>query len=78
MKYKLVWEMHGPDAHPTAEHHAVHLEEFAKKFKIELHQVGVEKIADNFSAAIMVINESDVETIQKSLRPHHVIEYTEE
>lgn len=78
MKYKLVWEMHGPDAHGMAEHHAIHLEEFAKKFNIEYHHAGTEKINENFSAAVIVVNETDVETMQKSLRPHHTLEYSEQ
>jgi len=77
-KSKLVWEMHGPHAHGTAEHHAVHLAEFAEKEKIELFNSGVEKLSDMFSAAFMIIKESDSETVEKALRPHHVLEYTED
>lgn len=70
--------MHGLHAHGTAEHHAKHLGEFAQKQNIELHDVGVEKLSDVFSAAYMIINESDSKMIEKALRPHHVLEYTED
>ena len=69
--------MHGRDAEPTAAHHAIHLEAYANKFGIALHHIGVEKINDTFSAAVLVLDCADVHIVQNALRPHHVIEYTE-
>jgi len=38
-KIKLLWDFRGPDAKATAEHHTIHLKEFATLEKLAFHEI---------------------------------------
>lgn len=68
-KIKLIWDMHGQHAKGTAEHHAIHLKEFAEREKIEVMDVGIETFSDLHTMAFMVVKEKDMITVRDALRP---------
>ncbi|WP_084371948.1 hypothetical protein [Reichenbachiella faecimaris] len=68
-KIKLIWDMHGQHAKGTAEHHAIHLTEFAEREKVVTMGVGTENLSDMHSIAYMVVDEKDMITVRDALRP---------
>jgi len=66
---KLIWDMHGQHAKGTAEHHAIHLKEFAERENIQTRDVGTEDFSEMHSIAFMVVEEKDMITVRDALRP---------
>ena len=62
--------MRGGDAKGMAEHHAIHLKEYAQRESIQIHDVATEEVNDVYTLAYMIINESDMITVRDALRPH--------
>ena len=74
---KLIWDFRGSDAHPIAEHHRIHLEEFIKKEKLELLGTGVDKVSPAHSIAYMHVSESEMLKVRDALKPHRGERITE-
>ncbi|MEP2026992.1 MAG: hypothetical protein ABJH98_06995 [Reichenbachiella sp.] len=68
-RIKLIWDMHGAHAKGTAEHHAIHLKEFAEREKISTTDVGTEDFSDTHTIAYMVVEEKDMIAVRDALRP---------
>ncbi len=68
-KIKLIWDMHGPDAKGTAEHHAIHLGEYLDKFKMTHFGFGSETTTEVHAQAYVIVEEKDMITVRDSLRP---------
>ena len=68
-KIKLIWDFFGEDGLKTAEHHAIHLKEFATKERIESFEIGVEEPSDSQSMAFIVVAEENMITVRDALRP---------
>lgn len=69
-KIKLIWDFRGPDAKPIAEHHAKHLNQFAKAEKLTAALCGTEEKSSMHSIAYIVVNKSEMEPVQAALKPH--------
>lgn len=69
-KIKLIWDMHGPDAKGTAEHHAIHLEEYAERNNIPQFGVGSNIENETHVLAYLVVEEKDMITVRDALKPH--------
>ena len=69
-KIKLIWDFRGPEALPTAKHHAIHLKEFAVKENLTYHEVDVTEFSEYFSVAFIVVDEKDIITYRDALKPH--------
>ena len=69
-KIKLIWDFRGPEALPTAKHHAIHLKEFTMLEKLTYHEVDVTEFSEYFSVAFIVVDEKDMITYRDSLKPH--------
>jgi hypothetical protein len=67
-KIKLIWNFYGDDALATAKHHAIHLEEFAKKEQIFSHASGASTVSGG-AEAFLIINETDMIAVRDALRP---------
>ncbi|MGB1004852.1 MAG: hypothetical protein ACPGVC_11505 [Salibacteraceae bacterium] len=67
---KLIWDFRGSDAHPIAEHHRIHLEEFIKKESLKLSETGVQKISAAYSIAYMHVSEEEMLKVRDALKPH--------
>lgn len=61
--------MHGPHARGTAEHHAIHLQEYAEKNGMVGTQVGTENLTDVHSLAYLVVEENDMAVVRDGLKP---------
>lgn len=73
-KIKLIWDFRGPDARGTAEHHARHLGEFARREALSIAQAGAEQLAPSHWVAWMVVEEKDVMALRAALRPSRGLE----
>ena len=69
-KLRFVWEFFGPDSNQLAKHHHIHLNEFFSKENISNINTGVEEESSNFSYSYVIIDDSYLELIKASLRPH--------
>ena len=69
-KLKLIWDFRGPFSHKTAEHHCIHLKEFAAIEKLNFYEVNATFIADMHSIAFIIVNEIDMKTFRDALKPH--------
>jgi hypothetical protein len=69
-KIKLIWDFRGPEAHKIAEHHCVHLKEFAVKENLKFHEIDTSLISEMYSTAFITVNEKDMLTYRDALKPH--------
>lgn len=69
-KLKLIWDFRGPDALKMAEHHAIHLEEFAQSESLTFHKTDIESLSDFYSIAFIVVDEIDMPIYRDALKPH--------
>lgn len=74
---KLIWDFRGPAAAKTAEHHEIHLKEYAEIEKIEPIITGFEILSDMYSIAYIVVNEDIMKTVRDALKPHRGTLYSE-
>jgi hypothetical protein len=69
-KIKLIWDFRGPDAKGIAEHHKIHLGEFAAREKLSFYETGVEEDAANHWIAFVIVEEVNMKLLRDALRPH--------
>ena len=67
---KFVWEFFGPDSFKLSHHHYLHLKEFLEKENISHSAIGTTFEAENFSFSYVVVDDSLLELIKNSLKPH--------
>jgi len=70
MKAKLVWNFTGEGALKTAEHHLVHLKEYAAREAVEVMEFGAQQQTEFTAIAFMIVNKDLVNDLRKSLKPH--------
>jgi hypothetical protein len=68
-KIKLIWEFFGEDAKKTAEHHAVHLTEFAKMKNLEDTESGTEEMKEHEHLAYIIVAEENMILVRDAIRP---------
>lgn len=76
-KLKLIWDFRGPEGAKTAEHHAVHLREYAAMEKLPQLPIGHELLSDSHTIAFMVVEEADMKPVRDALKPHRGQVYSE-
>jgi len=69
-KLKLIWDFKGPASQKTAEHHYIHLKEFASIEKLHFYEVDLTIVSEMHSIAFITINEVDMKTYRDALKPH--------
>jgi hypothetical protein len=69
-KIKLLWDFRGPDAKKTAEHHTIHLKEFAALRKLDFYEINISEINPMLSAAFIIVDESNMKIFRDALKPH--------
>lgn len=69
-KLKLIWDFFGDDAHPIAEHHVIHLKEFATNQNITFYEANTEILNDNQSIAFITVDEENMISVRDALKPH--------
>lgn len=67
---KFIWDFYGEDAKEIAQHHARHLVTFFELNKLKSTEINSELITDGKSIAYVICEESNVQIIKNSLRPH--------
>lgn len=69
-KIKLIWDFRGPTAQKTAEHHVIHLKEYAQMENLNTYGTATETISEFISTAFMIVDEKDMLSVRDALKPH--------
>lgn len=69
-KLKLIWDFKGPAALKTAEHHCVHLKEFAHIEKLHYYEIDSLVISEMHTIAYISVDEIDMKIYRDALKPH--------
>ena len=69
-KLKLIWDFKGPAAYKTAEHHAIHLKEYANSEGIAYLKIDAIELHEMHSMAYIAVMESVMKKIRDDLKPH--------
>lgn len=69
-RLKLIWDFRGSDSQKTAEHQAIHLEEFAKREKLHFYKVNFSKISEMHAIAFIIVDKVDMKIFRDALKPH--------
>lgn len=67
---RMIWDFRGAESKPIAEHHAIHLDEFAKKHSIAPVQIGIIEITEFHTIAHIDVLEENLLTVRDALKPH--------
>ena len=69
-KAQLIWNFNGPDGLKIAEHHLIHLKEYAQMEAIPLLTSGINKISTLSFEAFVVVEMAWVEKLRSELKPN--------
>lgn len=69
-RIKLIWDFRGPNAKQIAEHHAIHLNEFAISEKMQNFLIGTEDISSTYTMAYFIVENHLMQSLRESLKPH--------
>lgn len=69
-KLKLIWDFKGPHSKKTAEHHCIHLKEFAIIEKLHFYEIDLSVISEMHAIAFITVDETDMKTFRDALKPH--------
>lgn len=69
-RIKMIWDFRGPNALKTAQHHEIHLKDYLKTNPLNFQLTGVEEVSPVIAAAYLVVEETEVNTLRKRLKPH--------
>lgn len=69
-KAQLTWNFNGQDGLKTAEHHLVHLKEFAQMESVPIIKSGVNKITPLSWEAYIIVEMEWVEKLRSKLKPN--------
>ena len=69
-KLKLIWDFKGSVSQKTAEHHCIHLKEFAIIEKLHYYEINHTIISEMHAIAFIIIDEVDMKTYRDPLKPH--------
>jgi hypothetical protein len=76
-RVKLIWDFHGPDAEKIAQHHVIHLNEFAEHKQLYHPLTGVQSIAEMHFIAFLVVDQDKMIAVRDALKPHRGQHYKE-
>lgn len=69
-KIKLIWDFRGPDSLKIAEHHCIHLKEYAQMENLNYYDIATTIISEMHAIAFMTIDEKDMDKSRNDLKPH--------
>lgn len=69
-KLKLIWDFRGEASEKTADHHCIHLKEFAVIEKLHYYEINFSVISEMHTIAYIVVDEADMKTYRDALKPH--------
>jgi len=67
---KLIWDFRGPSSKHTAEHHCIHLKEFATIEKLPYSEIGTTLISEMHCIAFIIVPKSHMIPYRDALKPH--------
>ena len=70
VKIKLIWDFRGPDGLRTAEHHCIHLKEYAAIENLTHFGITSNQISEVHSIASIVVERKDMISVRDALKPH--------
>ena len=70
MNVKLVWNFSGEGALKTAQHHLIHLKEYAEREKVKVIEFVTQKQSEFTAIAFMIVVKDLVPPLRESLKPH--------
>lgn len=76
-RIKFIWDFHGPNGKPTAEHHVKHLGEFITIKQLDNIPLGVEQISSTHHIAYMAVEKEMVDDLRAILKPNRGQHYKE-
>ena len=69
-KAQLIWNFNGQDGLKTAEHHLVHLKEFAQMETLPILKSGINKTSPLSCEAYIIVEMEWVEKLRTQLKPN--------
>jgi len=69
-KIKLLWDFRGEDAKKTAEHHTIHLKDFATLENLSFYEIDIQEKNEMLFSAFIIVDEKDMKTYRDALKPH--------
>jgi len=69
-KLKLIWDFRGATSKKIAEHHCIHLKEFANIEKLHFYEINLSVISEMHTIAFIIVDEVDMKTYRNALKPH--------
>ena len=69
-KIKLLWDFRGEDAKKTAEHHTIHLKDFATIENLTFYEIDIQEKNEILFSAFIIVDEKDMKTYRDALKPH--------
>ena len=69
-KIKLLWDFRGEDAKKAAEHHTIHLKEFATIENLTFYEIDIQEKNEMLFSAFIIVDEKDMKTYRDALKPH--------
>ena len=69
-KAQLIWNFNGQDGLKTAEHHLVHLKEFAQMEALPILKSGINKTSPLSCEAYIIVEMEWVEKLRTQLKPN--------
>ena len=69
-KIKFLWDFMGPNSLKIAEHHCIHLKEYAATEKLDYHQIEKQIISEMYTIAYLIIDKTYMDLHRKLLKPH--------
>ena len=67
---KLIWDFRGPEAQKIAEHHVIHLKEYATAHDLDKNATGIEKQSPLYCIAYLVVKKNEMLAVRDALKPH--------
>ena len=69
-KLKLIWDFKGTASLKTAEHHCIHLKEFAEIEQLHFYEIDFLTISEMHTIAFITVDEVDMKIYRDALKPH--------
>lgn len=69
-KIKLIWDFRGPNSLKIAEHHCIHLKEYAQMEKLHFYEIETTIVSEMYTLAYIIIDEKDMDASREALKPH--------
>ena len=69
-KIKLIWDFRGAEAQKIAEHHVIHLREYAEAHDLDKNATGTEIKSPLYTLAFLIVEKKQMPAVRDALKPH--------